>query len=414
MSSDGQEKTHKATPQKMRDVRKKGGLGKSSDLTGWLTLGAAVLMLPTVAVRARQQVTSELLSLRDVAHDPTPARALAVLDTGLSSIVGILAPMFAVVVVTAVVVNVAQGGGVHPVFRLHTESLNLGKGIKRLFSPTTGWEAVKTLAKSTAVGLAVYSVLRSLVPVLMGSGRWSLEAVLGVAGSSVSSVLRAGVLAGLALAFVDLGVVIKRNRKQTRMTTRELEDENKRTEGDPKIKGQIRARQRQVARNRMMAAVVDADVLVVNPTHVAVALRYEPGAGAPRVVAKGSGAVAARLREVATRHRVPMVEDVPLARALYAACELDQEVPEYLFMAVARVLAFVMALRRRGAAAGSHRTPGGTALPEYDGADHAAVARAKARAAAHDRHRPAPTGPAPTGPAPTSPTPATSSSEAQA
>ncbi|MBU4337026.1 MAG: EscU/YscU/HrcU family type III secretion system export apparatus switch protein [Actinobacteria bacterium] len=412
MSSDGQERTHKASPQKMKDVRKKGGLGKSQDLTGWLTLAAAVAMMPAVVVRAREAVTEQLFMVKDVAVDPSPARALAALSAGLGSVIGILLPMFLVVVAVAVVVNIAQGGGVHPVFRLRTESLNPGKGIKRLFSPTTLWEAVKTLAKSAAVGLAVYITLQSLVPALMGSGRLSLAAVLTMAGSSLTSMVRAGVAAGIALALVDLAVVIKRNRKQTMMTTREVQDEGKRNEGDPKVKGAIRARQRQASRNRMMAAVADADVLVVNPTHVAVALRYEPGAGAPKVVAKGSGAIATRLREIAARNRVPMVEDVPLARALYAACQLDQEVPEYLFMAVARVLAFVMALRRRGAAAGQHRTPGGTALPEYVGADHAAVARDHARSAVRRKHRPAP---APAGPAPAPQSVARpSASEAQA
>ncbi len=114
-----------------------------------------------------------------------------------------------------------------------------------------------------------------------------------------------------------------------------------------------------MSRNRMIAQVADADVVLVNPTHVAVALRYEPGSGAPRVVAKGAGHVAARIRKVAADKRVPMVEDMPLARALHAACELGQEVPPHLYVAVARVLAFVMALRRRGAAQGIHRPPGG-------------------------------------------------------
>ena len=130
-----------------------------------------------------------------------------------------------------------------------------------------------------------------------------------------------------------------------------------------------------------MAEVATADVVLVNPTHVAVALRYEPGSGAPKVVAKGSGAVASRIRAEATERRVPMIEDVPLARALHAACELGQEVPAHLFTAVARVLAFVMALRRRGAGAGQHRVPGGSTLPADDTTDHRSTARAARRPA---------------------------------
>ena len=107
--------------------------------------------------------------------------------------------------------------------------------------------------------------------------------------------------------------------------------------------------------NRMMAAVADADVLLVNPTHVAVALKYDAEKGAPRVVAKGQGAIAAKLREKAMEHRVPMVQDIPLARALHASCEVGQAVPAQLFTAVARVLAFVMQLKSRGVASGTHR-----------------------------------------------------------
>jgi flagellar biosynthetic protein FlhB len=373
----------------MKELRKKGSLSRSHDIASWVATGAAITMLPTVATRTRAVVTALLVEVGVVARDPSPARAQAVLADGLSSVIGILAPMFVVLVVVVVVLQAAQGG-VHPKFRLHTESLNPVNGLKRLFGTQTLWEAVKTLAKSVAVGLVVFAALRAMIPALMGSGRLSLAAVLTMGGASVTSLLRAAVLAGIGLAVIDLVVVTRRNRKQSKMTLREIQDENKRTEGDPQLKGAIRARQRAVSRNRMMAAVANADVLVVNPTHVAVALRYEPGTGAPKVVAKGSGAIATRLREEATRHRVPMVEDVPLARALYAACEIDHEIPEYLFMAVARVLAFVMALRRRGAAAGQHRTPGGTALPQYVDADHAAVAREHARAATRAHHRPAP------------------------
>ena len=179
---------------------------------------------------------------------------------------------------------------------------------------------------------------------------------------------------------------MRRNRKQTRMTLKEVKDENKRTEGDPMLKGAIRAKQLSMSRNRMMSEVATADVVLVNPTHVAVALRYEPGSGAPKVVAKGAGAIAAKIREEASDKRVPMIEDIPLTRALHAACELGQEVPAHLFTAVARVLAFVMALRRRGASAGQHRVPGGPTI-EADGTDH----RAKARAARRPARRPAST-----------------------
>jgi flagellar biosynthetic protein FlhB len=121
------------------------------------------------------------------------------------------------------------------------------------------------------------------------------------------------------------------------------------------MKGAIRSKQMAMSRQRMMSELAKADVVLVNPTHVAVALRYDPSRGAPRVVAKGAGAIAAKIREVATDKRIPMVQDIPLARTLHASCELGQEIPPAFYGAVARVLAFVMTLKARGSAAGLHR-----------------------------------------------------------
>ena len=192
------------------------------------------------------------------------------------------------------------------------------------------------------------------MPVLMTAGGMSISALIAEAGGGVATLLQFAVAAGLALAGADILMVMRRNRKRTRMTKKEVKDENKNTDGDPLIKSQRRSRQLAMSRNRMMAAVADADVVLLNPTHVAVALKYEPGKSAPRVTAKGAGTIAARIREEAETKGVPMVRDIPLARALHSACELGQEIPVELYNAVARVLAFVMALKNRGAAAGVH------------------------------------------------------------
>ena len=141
--------------------------------------------------------------------------------------------------------------------------------------------------------------------------------------------------------------------KQLKMSRYEIEQEHKNSEGDPHVKGSAGPTALAMSRNRMMADVAEADVLLVNPTHVAVALKYEAAKGAPRVVAKGADLVAAKLREKAAEARVPMVQDIPLARALHASCEIGQEVPPQLFTAVARVLAFVMQLGARGVRGGS-------------------------------------------------------------
>ncbi|MFI2753222.1 flagellar biosynthesis protein FlhB [Cellulomonas sp. P22] len=365
MSSDGQDRSEKATPQRMKEVRRKGELARSQDLTAWIGLGAAALMLPGVISRAGQAATEQLQTVRDVALDPGARSVDVLLGDALRSFLPTMGTMFVVVVIVTVAVAAAQGG-VHPKQPKPTfKQLNVLAGIKRLVGAQTLWQGVKTLLKTAVVGLALVAGVQALVPVLVGSGRLALSQLVDSASSGAVTLMRGGVGAGILLAVLDVVVVMRRNRKKTRMTLREVKDENKRSEGDPLLKGAIRSKQMAMSRNRMMAAVADADVVLVNPTHVAVALRYEPGAGAPRVVAKGAGAVATRIRAEATAKHVPMVEDVPLARALHSACEIGQEVPEYLFTAVARVLAFVMALRRRGAATGQHRVPGAPVeLPE--------------------------------------------------
>ncbi len=154
--------------------------------------------------------------------------------------------------------------------------------------------------------------------------------------------------AGLVLAALDYGFQRRRVRKSLMMTRQEVRDEYRQSEGDPMTRSRIRQRQVEMSRNRMMADVAISSVVVVNPTHIAVALEYRPELGAPRVVAKGQGHIAARIREEAEKHDVPVVRDVPLARTLPAACKVGPAIPADLYEAVARLLAFVFNLTRAG------------------------------------------------------------------
>ena len=350
----------------MKEVRSKGQLSRSQDLTAWLGVGAAAAMMPTTIERASTEGTDQLFTVGVIAANPDPLMALESLSIGLQSVLTIMGPLFAVVVV-AVLVAAALQGGVH--FKKFTgkfEQFNLVSGVKRVFGTQALWEGAKALLKTAVVGVVLYSVIQALVPILMTAGGLSISTILDAAGSGAESLIHSAVIAGLALAAVDLFVVMKRNRKKTRMTKKEVKDENKSSEGDPLIKSQRRARQLAMSRNRMIAAVAGADVVLVNPTHFAVAIKYEPGTSAPRVVAKGAGQIAARIREQAETDKVPIVRDIPLARALHAACELGQEIPVELYNAVARVLAFVMSLKARGSAAdGVHTVPDPKAPAHY-------------------------------------------------
>lgn len=359
--SDGQDRTEKATPKRMKEARRKGRLSHSQDLSAWLGIGAAALVLPAVLTAGANAGREQFMLLRDVIANPDPEVTVTALGDGLGSILTTLAPLAGVVVLAAIAATAVQGG-IHPsTHRLKPtfKQFNLATGLKRIFGMQAAWQGVKAALKAGAIGLVLYTVVQGMVPLLLGSGTHSLSQVLDTVAGGTTNLMRTAVIAGLVLAAADVLVVMRRNRKQTRMTKREVLEEYKQTEGDPLVKSQIRSRQLAMSRNRMIADVASADVVLVNPTHVAVALKYTPGSGAPKVVAKGAGHVAARIRAKATEKHVPMVEDVPLARALHAACELGQEVPPHLYVAVARVLAFVMALRRRGAATGLHRAPGG-------------------------------------------------------
>jgi flagellar biosynthetic protein FlhB len=230
-------------------------------------------------------------------------------------------------------------------------------GLKKMLGTQSLWEGSKALIKTTVLGAVLYFSVKDLVPVLMTAGQLPLGALLSIVQDAVMTLIRYASAAGIVMAAADYFVVKKRSMKQIKMSKEDIKQEHKQSEGDPHVKGQIRQRQMAMARNRQMADVPKADVVLVNPTHVAVALRYDPAKGAPRVLAKGQGAIATKIRDLATEHRIPMVQDVPLARALHGSCEIGQEIPAEFYGAVAKVLAFVMSLKAKGSAAGVHRNP---------------------------------------------------------
>jgi flagellar biosynthetic protein FlhB len=356
--SDSSERTERATDKRMKDVRKKGQLSSSRDLTGWISVGAAALAAPLTMSAAADATTGMVAGFRALIARPEALLALDWFGNALTQIIPVMTPMFAAAVVGALVGSVMQGGVHVKQLQFSGEHFHLLNGLKRIFGTQALWEGVKALLKTAVLGIVLAMSIQGLVPVLMNAGGLPVSSLLDTASGAVVALAQAAIFAGIGLAVLDLFVVMKRNRKHTMMTKREVRDESKNSEGDPLVKGQRRSRQLAMSRNRMIAAVGTADVVLLNPTHVAVALKYEPGRSAPRVVAKGSGEVAAKIRERAAAARVPMVQDIPLARALHAACEVGHEIPVELYGAVARVLAFVMNLKSRGASLGVHRLVG--------------------------------------------------------
>jgi flagellar biosynthetic protein FlhB len=328
-----------------------------------LAIFAGTVFMPWTLSLATGKVLALFRQLPEVIADPEPGRATAIVHQAALAVLTSAAPICIGLLMIGLIAQIAQGGvypsmaGLKPKF----ERLNPLGGMKRLFGPHTYWEATKAVIKTSALALVLYMSIKKLIPVLIASGALSVTTVVTTVGSSIISLIRLAALIGLLMSVGDFIVVRRRNMKALRMTKQEVKEESKRNEGDPHLKGAIRSKQLAMSRNRMMADVPTADVVVVNPTHVATALRYDPTRGAPRVVAKGAGAIAKKIRDLATEHRIPMVQDVTLARSLYASCDVGAEVPPELYAAVARVLAFVMGLKRRGSAAGLHH-PFGSAV----------------------------------------------------
>ena len=361
------EKTEAPTPKRLKDARQKGNIAKSDELVqiGVLLLAVAAMKMLGPALwwdmrdmlreglgnPTNQELTSE--SAFQMGKDLSGKAILAMM------------PLLGLLAAGAVVFNVAQSGlllngsGLKPKF----DQLNPAKGFKRMLGTDGLVRLAKSLFKFAAVSLVVYFVLKAQMAEISALSQFSVaEGAMRMVAMSFDIAFKAvGLLFIMALA--DFAWQKRKHIKQLMMTMEELKQEMKESDGDPQVKAAIRRRRQQMM-NRMMSAVKTADVVVTNPTHFAVALKYDPvNMQAPMVVAKGQDLLAKRMREIAMKNGVPVLEEPPLARALHAQVPVGNHIPANLFHAVAEVLAWVYALRnnqplgrRRFAAA----TPGGT------------------------------------------------------
>ncbi len=355
MAADSElEKTEPASERRLQQAREDGQVPRSRELAACASLLAGGLLLWTTGASLQSALT---LLLKDTLSFPRefafePALLLEHGSHVLGRVLWALLPFAAVVLAAVIVSPLLVGGWLFSAKALAPkfDRLDPVAGIARMFSLQSLGELGKALAKTVLVGAAAWYVVRShaddvfaLAMVPVGAGDLSLGHLLFVAFASM-----VGVLALVAAA--DVPWQRWRHAKQLMMTREEVRQEHKEQEGNPEIKGRIRAQQREMARRRMMADVPKADVVVTNPTHYAVALKYSEGRdAAPVVLAKGADDVAAKIREIAGEHGIPMVEAPPLARALYRHVEPGDAIPERLYTAVAQVLAYVFQLRAGGA-----------------------------------------------------------------
>ncbi len=340
-----QERSEAATPRRKQQAREKGQVPRSRELNTMMVVVAASAMLLLSGPYMGGRVSQVLA--RPWRIDPVvleePLFMLQQLGEVLVQTLLSLWPLWAVLLLAAVAGPVSLGG-----FNFSTqalafkpEKLNPFTGMKRLFSLQALMELAKTLLKFFFVTGLAAAILWWLSPRLLqlGQGEVHLELVDGFSLLTLAFFLLSLVL--ILLALLDVPWQLWQYNKQLRMTRQEVKDEMKDTEGRPEVKSRIRQLQQQLAMQRMMQDVEKADVVVTNPTHYAVALKYDEDDGAPRVLAKGRGVIAARIREQAEEHGVMLFSAPPLARALYASCDIGEMIPAELFRAVAMVLAYV-------------------------------------------------------------------------
>jgi flagellar biosynthetic protein FlhB len=350
----GSDKTEAPTPKRKRESRKEGRVPKSQEVVTWGAVLLSSFLLPMTMAASGRAIRDLLSQTTRAIANPEMGSALALLGAGGKAVLSGVLPIAVAMAVFAVLANVTQTGFVLATKRLKPELKNLNplQGIKRLFSTQSAWNTVKVLARTLVLVGAAWMPLKRSVQKLSSRERPPLPALIADVAADAVSMVRFVAVAGLVLGVIDYVVVRRRTMKSVRMTKQEVKEESRQSEGDPHMKGKIRSKQMAMSRNRMIAAVGDASVVIVNPTHVAVALKYEAGGGAPILVAKGKDEVARRIREEAAKHRVPMVRDVPLARTIHETCKLDQPIPAELYAAVAKVLAFVLTVGKRAAAMG--------------------------------------------------------------
>ena len=346
-----QEKTEQPTPKKIADARKKGTVAQSREIP------SAIILLTSLGFFFFSGSwmflsLSEFMGgmFRNIGsfriHDITTVSTLSILI--LKNVLSIILPFMLAVVVAGIVANIVQIGFLFSpeAFSPKLSKFNPISGIKKLFSLKSLVELVKSLIKITFVGGIAYLTIKTelkTIPTLMQMDIKDIISFIGITSFKICMYVS---MALIIMAILDYAYQKYEHTKSLKMTKQEIKDEHKQSEGDPKVKARIRSIQIEMSRRRMMEAVPDADVVITNPTHLAIALKFDSEKMiAPKIVAKGAGKIAERIREIAAENHVPIVENKPLARTLFKIAEIGDYIPAELYQAVAEVLAYVYRLK---------------------------------------------------------------------
>lgn len=346
---DESEKTEEPTQRRLDDARKKGDVPKSQEVPGWFVLASGLVVIGLMAPSAARSLSSDLSLILANAHtmslEPAALRAESMaLGWRVIAAIGLA---FAVIASAGLAGHLLQTGLMFTTEKIQPKlsKLNPIDGLKRMFGPQGVANFLKGVGKMAVVSAAVFVVIWPKREELATMPLVDLSVLLGIIRNNILLVLVAALVAYAFIAAADFIFQRQSFMKRNRMSRREIKDELKQSEGDPMVRAKLRQIRQERAQRRMMAAVPEATVVIMNPTHFAVALKYEQGeTPAPLCVAKGVDQVALNIRELAEEHNVPIVEDPPLARALFASVDIDETIPAEHFQAVAKVIGYVLTL----------------------------------------------------------------------
>lgn len=337
-----EERTEQATPRRRQKAREQGQVPRSRELISIAATGGIIIgfyLTGDYFIKNISDLTKGLLSLQ---YGKEP---FTVMRYASSEMFLLLAPFFIISLSFVLLSGFSQGGFVMRPIVPDLERINPIGGLKRLFSLTGLTDTLKSLFKFATGGILFYAVIKSSIDLLPLTMAMGVRESWKVSSSLISKAVIYGFSTFFTIAVIDYILERWRFERSIRMTRQELKEEHRETEGDPLIKSRIRSIQREIARRRMMQEVPKATVVITNPTHIAVALLYrKEDMDAPKVIAKGAGLIAERIKEIAISHNIPVVEDKPLARSLYKL-KIGSFIPEELYRAVARVLAHIYRMR---------------------------------------------------------------------
>jgi flagellar biosynthetic protein FlhB len=348
---EGQEKTEQGTPKRREEAREKGRVAKSREVSSVAILGASLIYFYFNASGLLEKISAIMASiLRSAGRVTISIDNVQALFAGiLFKVFIILFPFFLIIFIISILSNLIQVGVLFSASSIQPEWSKVDplKGFERLFSMNSFVEFIKNILKMVIIGCVSYLVIRSEVEGCLPLADQTVWEIMIYMGRITFKILLTTCLALILLAILDYAYQRWEYEKGLRMSRQEIKEEFKNSEGDPAVKARIKRLQREMSRKRMMAAVPQADVVITNPTHLAVAIRYDRQTRvAPYVVAKGAGVIAEKIRELARQEHIPIVENKPLAQVLYKMVRIDDMIPEDLYRSVAEVLAFVYNLKK--------------------------------------------------------------------